>query len=104
MGLAVEQNCPLILMNHLPKLLKTTIQDSTVVKKNNCSRTKATKMVHMLKNEAEGFLISHLKNTYFFLIVNETTNISLKKCLAVLARFVNANQSAIKDQLLANVS
>lgn len=45
--------------------------------------------------------MQHLKSTKFSIIIDETTDISTKKCLAVLCRFVNTSQTAIKDQLLS---
>lgn len=84
MGLIAEHNCPMLLMDHIPKLLVSTIPDSQVVKNINCARTKATQIINMLRIEAENELVEQLKRKKFSIIIDETTDISTKKCLAVL--------------------
>lgn len=103
MGTIVEHNSPMLLMDHLPKLLTSCAPDSRILKHINCARTKTTQMIHMLKAEAETELVRQLKVTPFSIIIDETTDISVKKCLAVLVRFVDRNICTIKENLLALV-
>ncbi|CAH1114605.1 unnamed protein product [Psylliodes chrysocephalus] len=76
LDLIAEYNCPMLLMDHVVKLLVSSIPDSQVVKNINCGRTKATQIFKMLKIEAKNELVQQLKNM---------------------------NQSSIKDQLLSLV-
>ncbi|KAJ8910916.1 hypothetical protein NQ315_014250 [Exocentrus adspersus] len=123
MGLVVEHNCPMLIIDHIPKLIQSCLTDSGIAKNINCARTKCTQMIHMIKNEAEldiienftpnifdqlkacifssGIISENLKSNKFSVIIDETTDISSKKCLAILARFYNKNKMAVTEQLLA---
>nr|CAI5822409.1 unnamed protein product [Callosobruchus analis] len=57
----------------------------------------------MLKNYAESSVVEKLRNQFFSIIIDETTDISSKKCLAILVRFLDASKDKIKDTLLALV-
>ncbi|XP_018570645.1 uncharacterized protein LOC108910509 [Anoplophora glabripennis] len=101
MGLVVEHNCPMLIMDHIPRLLHSCLTDSGIVKNINCARTKCTQMIHMLKNEAELDITENLKTNKFSIIIDETTDISSKKCLAVLARFIDKKKMMITEQLFS---
>nr|CAI5869730.1 unnamed protein product [Callosobruchus analis] len=103
MGAIVEHNSPMLLMDHLPKLLASSLPDSQIAKNINCARTKTTQIIHMLKNYAESSVVEKLRNQFFSIIIDETTDISSKKCLAILVRFLDASKDKIKDTLLALV-
>nr|CAI5858476.1 unnamed protein product [Callosobruchus analis] len=103
MGVIVEHNSPMLLMDHLPKLLASSLPDSQIAKNINCARTKTTQIIHMLKNYAESSVVEKLRNQFFSIIIDETTDISSKKCLAILVRFLDASKDKIKDTLLALV-
>ncbi|KAJ8914868.1 hypothetical protein NQ315_014881 [Exocentrus adspersus] len=103
MGLIVEHNSPMLLMDHLPKLLASSAPDSKIINNIKCARSKTTQMIHMLKAEAESVLVEQLKVTKFSIIIDETTDISSKKCLAILVRFVDNNSCVIKENLLGLV-
>ncbi|KAJ8912030.1 hypothetical protein NQ315_000523 [Exocentrus adspersus] len=62
-----EHNLPFSLMDHLTELIKSVSKDSQVIKELRCARTKAT--------------------VFFSLILDETTDISTQKSLAVVVRF-----------------
>jgi hypothetical protein len=98
----VEHNLPFLFMDHLPKLLTTTISDSEIVGKIKCSRTKTVKLVHLLKEEAQKEMISQLQSCKCSLIIDETTDISVTKCLAIVVRYVE-NYQRVQDKLLTLV-
>lgn len=83
MGVVVEHNSPMLLMDHLPKLIASVTPDSTIAKSISRGRTKATQIIHMLKAESETVLVTQLRLKRFSIIIDETTDISTKKCLAV---------------------
>lgn len=51
-ALIVEHNLPMLIMDHLPKLLTAADRDLKVFKRMNCSRTKITKMIDVIEEEA----------------------------------------------------
>ncbi|XP_072398863.1 zinc finger protein 862-like [Diabrotica undecimpunctata] len=103
MGLVVEHNSPMLLMDHVPKLLASTVPDSKIIKSLACGRTKTTNMIHMLKREAESVLIAKLQVTKFSIIIDETTDISTRKCLAILVRYLDKTSYSVMDSLFTLV-
>ncbi|CAG9840762.1 unnamed protein product [Diabrotica balteata] len=103
MGLVVEHNSPMLVMDHVPKLLASTVPDSKIIKSLACGRTKTTNMIHMLKREAESVLITKLQGTKFSIIIDETTDISTRKCLAILVRYLDKTSYSVMDSLLTLV-
>lgn len=74
-------------MEHLPRSIKSICPDSEAVAGITCNRTKTTKLI----NECIGpyvkkQIVPDLNETFYSIIIDETTDISTKKCLAVLVR------------------
>lgn len=97
-----EHNLPFLIMEHLPKLLKSVCPDSNIAKDIACSRTKATELTNnVLAKESLKSFTSELNkgsNGMFSLIVDETTDTSVKKSLAVVARF--CPNGVVKDRFI----
>ncbi|XP_074027962.1 SCAN domain-containing protein 3-like [Leptinotarsa decemlineata] len=95
-----EHNLPFLLMNHLPKLIASTCPDSSIAKQLEIGRTKATNLTkNQLVEEALTELKEHLNiNKLYSLIIDETTDISTKKSMAVIIRF--HDNVSIKDRFL----
>ncbi|CAH1106728.1 unnamed protein product [Psylliodes chrysocephalus] len=55
------------------------------------------------RNDSEQSIASILKDTNYSIIVDETTDVSVKKCLAILVRYVDIRLEKVKDRLLALV-
>lgn len=100
----VEHNLPFLIMEHLPKLLKSIDPTSQVIQKINASRTKITKLVTTLGDVQQENLAKILNNCKFAIIVDETTDISTEKCLAILVRYVDRQKLKIEDKLLTFVN
>ncbi|XP_014780700.1 uncharacterized protein LOC106876603 [Octopus bimaculoides] len=100
-SLIAEHNLPVRLMNHLPGLIQTACPYSKMVKGIKCARTKATQIY---KNVLGPYyfenLIKQLKECKFSLIVDETTDVSTKKQLVLLARFYDCSTQKIIDSYL----
>lgn len=101
--MAIEHNLPLLLMDHLPKLLSSAAPDSEILKSISCSRTKTTCLLKNFQKDSEQSIASILKDTNYSIIVDETTDVSVKKCLAILVRYVDIRLEKVKDRLLALV-
>lgn len=99
----IKHNQPFLSMEHLPKLLKSMDPTSKIFEKVQCYRTKATQIVKFFGNEAQESLAKILNETKFSLIIDEATDITMKKCLAYLTRYVDRNKRKVRDQLLTFV-
>ncbi|KAJ8928480.1 hypothetical protein NQ314_018961 [Rhamnusium bicolor] len=84
-------------MDHLPKLIRHICPDSEVAKSLKCSRTKATSLTkYRLAKEQLEIISRKLKQTKFSLILDETTDISTEKSLALVVRFFD--EGVVKDR------
>ncbi|CAG9812973.1 unnamed protein product [Phaedon cochleariae] len=83
-----EHNLPFLLADHLPKFIRSICPDSDIAKNINCSRTKATYLTNECINlEQLEYLSNILKKSKFSLLIDETTDISTEKSLAMVIRF-----------------
>ncbi|KAG5881883.1 hypothetical protein JTB14_008696 [Gonioctena quinquepunctata] len=82
-----EHNLPFRILEHMPKLVSNMCPDSEVAKNLKCSRTKGTVLVckHCAPEDLVNIcrLLQHRK---YSLVIDETTNMSTSKCLAVVVR------------------
>ncbi|EEZ98954.1 hypothetical protein TcasGA2_TC004808 [Tribolium castaneum] len=77
-------------MEHIPSLLRSVCPDSAIVKDIKCSRTKATAITNeCMALESLECLQKHLQESgnTFSLIIDETTDVSVKKSLAIVIRY-----------------
>ncbi|XP_028901719.2 zinc finger protein 862-like [Zeugodacus cucurbitae] len=95
----ITHNLPFLLMDVLPALLAECCPDSEVAKRLQIARTKATNITKEIASKTTSELVSTLKNCKFSIIIDETTDISIKKCLVMVVRYV-VNFIA-KDRFLA---
>ena len=87
-------------MDHLSLLIKTICPDSDVAKNIACARTKTTGIINNVLGEGSfSQLRDELKDKYFSLIVDESTDRSTKKHLCLIARYVEAS-GKVKDSFL----
>lgn len=97
--LAAEHNLPFLIFEHLPQFIQS-LPDPETMNIVKCSRTKATALINekvgpFVKNS----LASILKKTFFSLILDETTDISTSKCLALLTRYYCKEEEKTIDAL-----
>ncbi|KAJ8968819.1 hypothetical protein NQ314_002081 [Rhamnusium bicolor] len=88
-----EHNLLFSLMDHLPQIIASACPDSKIALKLKIKRKKAIQLIKVLigpSNKDE--LILDLKENYFSIILDETTDISTSKCLAVIARYYKNNK------------
>lgn len=104
--LAAEHNLPFLLFEHLPEFLRS-LPDKNVLNNIKCSRTKATSLINnKIGPFAQAAIAEKLKKTFFSVIIDEATDISNTKCLAIVVRFFNTEEQNVSDVLfcLAEVS
>lgn len=72
----------------MPDLLKSALPDSKIAKNIKCSRTKATATVKSMAKEYHKQISAILNAVKFsIIIIDEVTDISVNKCLAILVRY-----------------
>ncbi|CAH0551119.1 unnamed protein product [Brassicogethes aeneus] len=75
-------------MDHLPKFIKSICPDSEIAAGITCNRTKTTKLINeCIGPYAKKQIVADLNEHFYSVIIDETTDISTKKCLAVLVRY-----------------
>lgn len=94
-----EHNLPFRILEHLPKLVSSMCPDSEVAKSIKCSRTKGTELVctHCAPEDLAN-ICRLLQKRKYSLVIDETTDISTSKCLAVVVRVFD--DYSIKDKFL----
>lgn len=94
-----EHNVGTHIIDHLTPLLKDIFPDSKVCQDIQLGRTKCTEMIKNVVGKYEtNLLVKDLRDTSFSVLVDETTDISSKKSMCVLVRYVK--QSKVVTQLL----
>lgn len=97
----VSHNLPFLLMDYLPNLLLECCPDSKIAKSLHCGRTKSTQITEILARKAKEKIIAVLRESKFSLIVDETTDISTKKSLVLVVRYMDRLSQSIQDKFLA---
>lgn len=96
-----EHNLPLMLSDALVPFLANTFPDSAIIKSVNLGRTKATNIVKtVLGPILTEELVSKLKKTTFSIIMDETTDISVKKQCALAVIFFDEDEFLVHTQFL----
>lgn len=93
-----EHNLPFLLADHLTKFIPSICPDSSIAKDINCSRTKATYITNNCLNMEQMEVISGLlKKCKFSLIIDETTDVSTQKSLALVVRYYDDSLQCVRD-------
>ncbi|CAG9822122.1 unnamed protein product [Phaedon cochleariae] len=97
-----EHNLSFSVLNHLPQLIASVCPDSGVAKKLKCCRKKGTKITKdLMRSENIYNLSKKLKKCEFSLIIDESTDISSVKNLAMVVRFYDKEMKKVHDAFLA---
>lgn len=87
-----EHNLPYTVMEHLPKLIQKVCPDSKVALKLKCGRTKTESIVtNVIGAVGNNSVIELMKKNKFSIILDESTDRSTIKHMAVIARIVDPN-------------
>lgn len=102
-GFVAEHNIPFTIMEHLPKLIHAVCPDSKISKGLKCGRTKSTSLVtNVIGAISKSRIIDDLKANKFSILLDESTDRSALKHLAVVARVVKntGNYFSVKDEFI----
>lgn len=95
----LQFNLPFLLADHLVNLIKVCGKDSKVVEQIGFGRTKATSVTNTIVFEEGLAVISRtLRENKFSIIIDETTDISTTKCLAMVVRYFEKNLGRVVDK------
>lgn len=85
----VEHNLPYSIMNHLPKLIKKICPDSKIAQQLQCGDNKCKSIIsNVLASVSHNNLMNDLKTHQFSIILDESTDRSAIKYLALVIRIV----------------
>lgn len=83
-----EHNLPFSTLDHLGKFIASVCPDSTIAKSLKCQRKKATNIcLNIIAPGQLAATIENLNKSFFSIIVDETTDVSVKKSLVIVARY-----------------
>jgi len=93
-----EHNISFRTSNHLVALIKSVCPESEDIKKITCNRSKATAIVKNTIGK-QGFedLIEKLKTQYFSILIDESTDKSSIKHLAIVVRILDQENYIVRD-------
>lgn len=92
-----EHNISFRVMDHLSDLLPKLCPDSKIAANVRCKRTKTKSIItNAMAPHFHSNLVSKLKSNHFSLIIDETTDISTKKELALVIRQYDIKEKAVK--------
>lgn len=96
-----EHNLSFACVDHLCDLYKRIFPDSKVAQGLNMKRTKATAVAHKMSSAISGDLASRLRVNKFSIIIDETTDSSKTKCLAIVVKYYDMLDSFVRTKLLS---
>ena len=97
----LERNLPFMLIKPLIQLIKSVAMDSSVAKHFKCGKTKATAVTKtIMRTEGRDEIIKTISFQPFSIIIDETTDVSTKKCLVIVIRYFDFSISRVKDKFL----
>lgn len=96
----ISHNLPFLLMDFLPALLVECCPDSQIAKLVKCARTKSCQVAKILGNKSLEKIIVELKERKFSLIVDETTDISSRKALVLVVRYIDTLTCSARDRFM----
>ncbi|KAK2711105.1 hypothetical protein QYM36_012322 [Artemia franciscana] len=103
-GFIAEHNLPFRVMEHLPGILKNVFPDSVIAGKITCGRDKTRNIiVKKLAPDADQALSEKLQKYKFSILLDESTDKSVVKSMAVVARFWCPQLKRVCDRLLGLV-
>lgn len=88
-----EHNLPFRVAEHIPVLISKICTDSDIAKNIKCSRTKTTAIVkNVIGQSSSNNICAILRSTKFSLIIDESTDLSTRKHLVMVARYFHENK------------
>ena len=95
-----EHNLSFNVMDHFSDLLPKLCPDSEIAAHFKCKRTKAKSIVkNALSTHFHEELVKCLQNTHFSMIIDETTDVSACKDLAIVTQHYDKQSCTVRSQL-----
>lgn len=100
-NLLAHHNVSFQFTDHLIPVLKECFPDSPILNDCNLGRTKMTNIIkNVIAEEKSEVLTGILRNQYFSILIDESTDISVNKLLCVLTKYVDKNSVKSVTRLL----
>lgn len=96
-----EHNLPFTVMDHLSDLVKDAFPDSAIANKVKCKHTKRRCIIkNVLASKFRNDIMEQLRKIKFSIIIDESTDISATKQLALVVRYFCERRLTIRSQFL----
>lgn len=98
-----EHNISFNVLEHLPQLIRSCAPDSNIMKHVTCGRTKGTRLITNVigpQNTVSIQLDLSDGLTPYSLVIDETTDVSTKKVMAVIIRYFREDNGKVIDRFL----
>lgn len=93
---------PFSLITPLIASIQAVAGDSKIARHLKCARTKSTTVTNtIIQEEGAEDVAKDIRKWKFSIIIDETTDITTKKCLAVLVRYFDVKACAVRDRFLS---
>lgn len=97
-----EHNLAFSVLDHLPQLIASICEDFEIAKKIKCCKKKGTAICKGVMTKESLYILSKtLQASKFSLIIEESTDVSVKKNLVLVARFYNKATKKVCDKFAA---
>ncbi|KAL4708244.1 hypothetical protein ACJJTC_013813 [Scirpophaga incertulas] len=99
----IEHNVPYRIMDHLSEIINQSFHDSEIAKKFSCKRTKSAAVAYnAIGEQFEKKMLEdlHSSSKFFSIIIDESTDISTTKVLAIAIKYYSDASSCVKTVIL----
>ena len=94
-----EHNLPMLLSDHASKLFPSMFPDSQITKSYKSAHTKTTALItNVISPELHEDAVHQMHASYFSLLVDESTDISVTQHLAVLLRIFDEDAGIVRTK------
>ena len=88
-----ENHLPMALSDNFNKLVPAMFPDSAIAKEFRCARTKTSQLIHQaLGDTLRENIVDKMKSTFFTLMIDESTDVSVIRQMVIMARVFNEDE------------
>lgn len=103
-AMLLEHNIPFRVMDHLSEVVNKSFHDSDIAKGFACKRTKATAIAYnVFGQHFEKKMLQDLGKCTFSVIIDESTDITTTKVLAIAVKYYSETSYSVKTRFLSMV-
>lgn len=95
-----EHNLPFAIIDHMVELCKVMFPDSVIAQDLCMKRTKCTDVAKRMGMCVTNALVLKIRKHKFSVIVDESTDVSTRKCLCVVVKYYDTDTNTIKTDTL----